>query len=314
MSGARMTNATEGMHRTSPLTARITRRDVHANGLRFSVHEAGPADAPAVLLLHGFPEMARYWWPTMEALADRFRVVAPDLRGCGDSEAPADGDDYAVDVLVADGVALLDALGLGRVHLVGHDWGGVLAWWVAAGYPRRVERLVVCNAPHPAPFQVRLSTDPEQQQASAYITRLRQPGAAQRLAAGGVDALWSRLRGEGDVGFDAADRAAWLSVWRARGLDGGIGWYRASGFVVAADAPRAWTERLSRLDVAQPTLVVWGAQDRSFVPALAEESAARAAQGRLLRIAEAGHHPPRETPETFVHALRSFIESPGAGR
>lgn len=293
--------------------ASITTRRVAANGLGFTVHEAGTPvhGTPSVLLLHGFPEIGRYWWPTMQALAGRFHLVAPDLRGCGASDAPHDPDDYGIVTLLADVQALIDTLGLGPVQLVGHDWGGVLAWWLAAEQPRRVRRLVVCNAPHPAAFQQRLECDARQQAASAYIERLRGPGAAERLMAEGAEALWQRLRGEAH-GYDAQDRAAWVASWRARGIAGGVGWYRAAPFVVGGPVPADVTERLNRLIVTQPTLVVWGDLDRSFVPELAEESAAFAAHRQVLRIAAAAHHPPRETPAAFAQALADFLAGDGA--
>ena len=132
----------------------------------------------AIVFLHGFPELARFWTPVMSILSDQFSCIAPDQRGYGGSQRPLDPNDYRVEALIQDIIGLLDQLGLQRCHLVGHDWGGVLAWWIAARHPQRVNRLAVFNAPHPAALQARLLADPQQQQASAYLSRLQQPGAA----------------------------------------------------------------------------------------------------------------------------------------
>ena len=114
------------------------------------VVEAGPADGPAVILLHGFPE---FWWGWRAQIAPLaaagFRVVVPDQRGYGESDKPEGIDAYRGSRLAGDVVGLADALGIDRFHLVGHDWGGVVAWATAALHPARVDRLAVLNAPHP---------------------------------------------------------------------------------------------------------------------------------------------------------------------
>src|SRR5215213_8333837 len=121
-----------------------THRFVNANGIRFHVVEAG--EGPPVLLLHGFPEFWYSWRHQLPALSDRFRAVAPDLRGYNLTERPAGG--YELPNLVNDVIGLIDALGVRQVRIVGHDWGGVLAWTVAMWAPERVEKLAILNAPH----------------------------------------------------------------------------------------------------------------------------------------------------------------------
>ena len=129
----------------------LRHREVVTNGVCLHLAEAGPADGPALLLLHGFPEGWFSWRRQLGPLAAAgFRVLAPDLRGYNLSDAPRGLSSYRLDVLAADVVGLMDALGLGRVALVGHDWGGAVAWWVALTQPGRLHGLAVLNVPHPA--------------------------------------------------------------------------------------------------------------------------------------------------------------------
>jgi pimeloyl-ACP methyl ester carboxylesterase len=214
-----------------------------------------------------------------------------------------------------DVIGILDALGLQRVHLVGHDWGGVLAWLFASRHPERLQSLAVCNAPHPVPFQERLLSDPAQREASAYLTRLQAPGAGRGLLAAGGEALWSRLRGSG-VGFDAEDRSAWLAHWaQPDALDGAVAWYRASPFQRPDQPdPQAQTwHREQDLGVKVPTLIIWGERDTTFVPALAKESAAQCQSARVVRLADVHHNPPREASTACAEALASFWKTVDLG-
>jgi pimeloyl-ACP methyl ester carboxylesterase len=120
------------------------------NGVRLHAVEAGPVTGPFVILLHGFPEFWWAWRHQINPLAERgFHVVAPDMRGYNLSDAPQDIAAYRLPTLVADVVGFADSFGADRFRLVGHDWGGVVAWGVSASQPNRIERLVVMNAPHP---------------------------------------------------------------------------------------------------------------------------------------------------------------------
>ncbi|MFM5908392.1 MAG: alpha/beta fold hydrolase, partial [Novosphingobium sp.] len=139
-------------------------------GIELDVIDEGPADAPALIFLHGFPESHRTWRRQIPHFADRFRCVAPDQRGYRGSSKPQDVASYRPDKLIADVFQLADALGIGEFTIVGHDWGGAIAWGVAlAGQGSRVTRAVIANAPHPALFQKLLYTDPEQRAASQYM-------------------------------------------------------------------------------------------------------------------------------------------------
>ena len=155
----------------------VLRRVSLSTGITMAVAEAGPVDAPPVILLHGFPESHRTWAKLVPLLGDRFRLIMPDLRGFGQSDRPQEVEAYTMDTLVADLFALADALGVDRFALVGHDWGGAVAWAAALrGHPR-IERLAIINSPHPWIFQKSLVEDASQRAASQYMNAFRTPGA-----------------------------------------------------------------------------------------------------------------------------------------
>ncbi|WNG23475.1 alpha/beta fold hydrolase [Cystobacter fuscus] len=170
----------------------IFSRPVSLPGLRMQALEAGPAQGPLVLLLHGFPELSESWREVMGPLAEAgFRVVAPDMRGYGDTERPETG--YDLDTLGMDVVHLARHLSPGRpVHLVGHDWGGIIAFHVAAHHPEVVDRLAVVNAPHPA-LLVRELTKPAQMLRSWYAFFFQLPWLPERLLSAGGGAQVSRM-------------------------------------------------------------------------------------------------------------------------
>jgi len=153
------------------------------HGITLSCRACGPKDAPRLVFLHGFPEAAFVWDELMLHFADRYRCVAPNLRGYERSSAPAEVDAYRPKHLMADIDALIDHLGGPVEALVAHDWGGAVAWNFAARHPQRLRRLVIVNAPHPATFLRELQYNPAQQVASAYMNFLRRSDAQALLVA-----------------------------------------------------------------------------------------------------------------------------------
>ena len=147
-----------------------------STGVTLNVAMEGPADAAAVILLHGFPESHRTWREIAPRLAGSFRLVMPDQRGFAGSDRPQDVEAYKTDKLVADVFALADALSVGRFSLVGHDWGGAIAWAAAMRGEPRLERLAIVNSPHPLIFQKSLIEDSLQRSASQYLNAFRAPG------------------------------------------------------------------------------------------------------------------------------------------
>ena len=133
-----------------------------STGIAMNVATAGPADGPPAIFVHGFPESHRTWRGLVPLLGDAVRMIMPDLRGYGATDKPQDVADYATDTLVADLFALADAMKIDRFALIGHDWGGAIAWAAALRGNPRIERLAIVNSPHPLIFQKSLVDDPAQ--------------------------------------------------------------------------------------------------------------------------------------------------------
>src|SRR6266436_7908795 len=144
--------------------------EVPTNGIRLNVAQSGPRDGRLMILLHGFPEFWYGWRTQIPALsAAGFRVWAPDQRGYNLSDKPPHVRDYRLDRLAADVAGLIDAAGRQRAIIVGHDWGGAVAWWLAANNPELVERLIIINVPHPLVMRRMIFSDPRQTLRSWYM-------------------------------------------------------------------------------------------------------------------------------------------------
>ncbi|HUF90736.1 MAG TPA: alpha/beta hydrolase, partial [Candidatus Limnocylindria bacterium] len=184
-----------------------------------------------VLFLHGFPEFWYAWREQLREFGRDHQAVAVDMRGYNLSSKPADVADYAIKHLVDDVAALADHLGHRRFVLVGHDWGGAVAWAFAIRHSERLERLVIVNAPHPAVFARELRDNPAQQKASEYMLAFRSPKGEELLSASHYAALVQAVLGEGLAkGYvTAADRDEYLKAWSQPGaLTGGLNYYRAA--------------------------------------------------------------------------------------
>jgi len=295
------------------MTALTTSRIPLSTGVTLNVQQGGSEGAEAIVLLHGFPESHRTWRAVAPALAEDFRVVAPDQRGFADSDKPEGVDAYNTDRILDDLIALTDALGLKRFTLVGHDWGGAVAWFAALKRPDRVARLVIVNAPHPLVFQKSLIDDPAQRAASQYITAFRDPAMEQGIARMGFETFYEKTFGShADLSLiEPEERQAYLDQWSAPGaLTAMLNWYRASGIVVPAPgeeaAAPAWTTAPFP-KLTMPTLVVWGLNDKALLPVQLATLHEHVPDLRTAATAEAGHFIPWEYPEFVIAAIRDFM-------
>ncbi len=291
------------------MTAALTRIAL-STGVELDVQIAGSEDAPAVILLHGFPESHRTWRGIVPDLARDHRVVAPDQRGYARSSKPGRVEDYAPDRIVADLLALADALGIGRFTLVGHDWGGAVAWMAALGHPDRIGRLVIVNAPHPLVFQRSLFDDPAQRAASQYITRFRDTGLDRGLVGTGLERFFASSFAQHVAGtIVGTDKAAYLDEWGQPGaMTAMLNWYRASPIVVPApgeDPPRPAFLDAPFPPVTQPTLVIWGTQDTALLPVQLEGLDALVPDLTIARV-DAGHFVPWQNPQAVLAAMRRW--------
>jgi pimeloyl-ACP methyl ester carboxylesterase len=273
--------------------------------LRFDVteHGAGGAGGGApVLLLHGFPQTAASWEPVARRLADAgHRVLVPDQRGYSPGARPVGRRAYRVEELVADVVALIDAAGGGPVHVVGHDWGAVVAWALAALEPDRVRTLTAVSVPHPAAF-VRAIGSSRQMVLSWYMYAFQVPALAEwYLGRPGTLAAVLRRTGQGAAAARRDEAALAAKGGLRPALTGAVNWYRAMPF---------WEHRGLQLAVAAPTLMVWSDGD-SAVSRAAVDGNPRWVTGpyRLEVLAGVSHWIPDEVPDRLAELVLEHVST-----
>ena len=289
------------------------RRVALRTGVTLNVALAGDAARPAVILLHGFPESHRTWRDVEPLLGDDCFLVMPDQRGFAGSDQPQEVDAYSADKLIDDIFALAEALEIERFALVGHDWGGAIAWGAALRGDPRLERLAIINAPHPFVFQKSLIDDPAQRAAAQYINAFRAPGFEHAVEAMGYETFFEKtFRNHVDPAIIPEDeKQRYLAEWAKPGaLTAMLNWYRASKMLIPppdADVPQP--EFLSRIfpKVAVPTLVVWGMRDPALLPAQLDGLDALVEDLTIVRLPDAGHFAPWEAPQEVAAALRPFL-------
>jgi len=282
-------------------------------GVTLNVQTGGARDGEPIILLHGFPESHRTWRAVAPDLARDHFVVAPDQRGFAGSDKPEGVDAYRTETILADLIALADTLGVDRFTLVGHDWGGAIAWLAALRHPDRIARLVIANSPHPLIFQKSLIEEADQRAASQYIRAFRDPGMERAIAAMGIETFYEKTFGAHTdlTRIPAEERQAYLDQWSAPGaLTAMLNWYRASEIVVpaigeAAGAP-AWT--LAPFPhLTMPVLVIWGLRDKALLPVQLESLHELVDDLALAATPDAGHFIPWEHPAFVIAAIRDFI-------
>lgn len=286
-----------------------------ANGIALDVVDSGPRDAPVLVFLHGFPESHRTWRHQIAHFSDRYRCIAPDQRGYRNSSKPQEVEAYTPDKLIGDVFLLAAELEVANFTVVGHDWGGAIAWGVALSGQAtgRVSRCVIANAPHPAIFQKLLYTNPTQRAASQYIRGFRDPANDPLVREHGLAAiLMKEIKWDRPSAMEPEERAALLDDWQDRDAAFGmLNWYRASPIdVPPLDAPYAvpegWTApTLPRLAI--PTLVIWAMDDLALPPENLAGLDELIDDYTLAEVRDCGHFVPWESPDKVNAAMETFL-------
>ncbi len=295
-----MSEISEGQYATLP------------NGLTLHYASAGSQGKPLLLFLHGFPEFWYAWHAQLAHFGERFFAVAPDLRGFNRSDQPQEVEAYRAKRLLQDIDGFIHVLGYDNCVIVGHDWGGALAWQFAISQPQRLSRLLIINATHPVPFAEALARDPAQQEASGYMNRLRAANAEQELAANDFRELERLMLGMGASAdwFDDATRVRYHQCW-SRGLRGGLNYYRASRVhPPTADEPGAAALVLepAQFRVPCPVRVLWGEQDRAMLPSLLDSLDRFVDDLQVTRVPDASHWIIHEQPDYVNRWISTSLE------
>ena len=287
-------------------------------GVTLNVALAGDPQKPAVILLHGFPESHRTWREVAPRLEDEFFLVMPDQRGFAGSDLPQDVADYNTETLIDDIFALADALSIEAFALVGHDWGGAIAWGAALRGDPRLRRLAIINAPHPVIFQKSLVEDADQRAASQYITAFRTPGFEELVEAKGFDWFFNTTFARHvDISkVPEAERLQYLADWSQPGaFTAMLNWYRASRVLVpppgiTVPLPDWLLSAFPKVKV--PTLVIWGMKDPALLPLQLDGLDKLVDDLTIVRLPNARHFAPWEAGEEVVSALEPFLARQGA--
>jgi pimeloyl-ACP methyl ester carboxylesterase len=296
------------------MSAELAQRRIPlSTGITMNVALAGPKDAPPVILVHGFPESHRTWREIAARLGDRFHLIMPDLRGFGESDRPQDVSDYATETLIADIFALADALEIDRFALVGHDWGGAIAWAAALRGNPRIERLAIVNSPHPLIFQKSLIENDPQRAASQYMRAFRNPGMEAAIEAMGIDTFFEKSFSKHvDLKLISPDeQRIYVEQWSRPGaLSAMLNWYRSSQVAVPAigesAAMPAWVARgVPKLGI--PVCVIWGLEDKALLPVQLEGIGEVGDAVEVFPLKGVGHFAPWEAPDQVADALGPFL-------
>jgi len=288
---AMLVAAAAGPARAADIDGKVTHGYADSNGVK--IHYAMMGSGPLVVMIHGFPDYWYTWRHQMEGLADKFTVVAIDQRGYNLSDKPAGAENYDVRLLVGDVVAVIRHLGQPKAIVVGHDWGGIVAWQVAMNVPQMVDRLIILNLPHPRGLSRELAHNPEQQKNSAYARRFQEEGAEKTLTAEGL-AGWVKdpdVRKKYVEAFGRSDFGAMLNYYKR-------------------NYPREpYTEDTSPVKKVQmPVLMFHGLKDTALLSGALNGTWDWIEHDlTLVTVPDAGHFVQADAPELVTKSMRAWL-------
>ena len=276
---------------------------IETNGIRLYVVQAGPKSGIPVVLLHGFPEFWYGWRKQIPALVNAgCRVVVPDQRGYNLSDKPKDKKDYDISTLVDDVVGLIKALDYEKINLVGHDWGGGVAWMFAMNHPEKLHKLAILNSPHPVVYRRSLQRDPDQIRRSWYWLFFQLPRLAEKiLSANDFREMVRGLRNSSVKNtFTNEDIETYKAAWSQPGtLTSMLNWYRA----VFQFPPKMPAD----VQVKTRTLMMWGMKDFALSHRLARPSMDYCDDRNLILFPESTHWVQHDAADEVNHYLIDFL-------
>jgi pimeloyl-ACP methyl ester carboxylesterase len=279
------------MSHAQDLESKVKEGFADSNGVK--IHYATMGSGPLVVMIHGFPDYWYTWRHQMEGLADRFQVVAIDQRGYNKSDKPAGVESYDMRLLVGDVIAVIKHFGKDNAIIVGHDWGGAVAWSLAMNAPQFVSKLVVLNLPHLRGLSRELANNPEQQKSSAYARRFQTEGAEKALTAEGL-AGWVN---------DAAAKPKYIEAFKNSDFTAMMSYYRRN-------YPREpYKEDTSPLRKVQcPVLAIHGLKDTALLaPALNNNWDYVEKDYTLVTVPDAGHFVQADAAQFVTQTIRGWL-------
>ena len=275
---------------------RATAEDLGEHGFADSggvkIHYVAKGEGPLLVMIHGFPDYWYTWRKQMPVLAEHFQVVAIDLRGYNKSDKPEGVTSYAMPKLVGDVKAVVEHFGKRQAVIVGHDWGGAIAWSFAMEHPEMTERLVILNLPHPNALRRELANNPEQQKASAYARRFQQPEAASQLTAEGL-AFWVK---------DADARKKYVEAFKRSSFEAMLNYYKAN-------YPREpYEQPVNTPKVECSVLMIHGLKDTALLPGGLNDTW-RWLEKELTLVTHpgAGHFVQQDAAEFVTEQMRNWL-------
>ncbi len=287
----------------------LKHRYADLNGIRLHYVTAGKGKL--VLFLHGFPEFWYAWKNQIHEFSRGYKAVALDMRGYNLSDKPAGVEQYQTKYLVEDIRAFAEHLGDKKFILVGHDWGGAVAWAFTMRHPDYLEKLVIINAPHPVIFNRELRDNPAQQKASQYILLHRSSKAEEILSRDNYAALSSAVLESGlkQGYFTQKDKREYLKAWAQPGaLTGMLNYYRATQLGSFTGSSESDSTDLKSLIIKVPTLVIWGEKDTYLLPGNLDGIEEYVTNLTIRRIPNSSHWVVHEKPALVNTYIREFIE------
>lgn len=283
-----------------------------SNGIRLHYASAGEPGKPLILFLHGFPEFWYAWHAQLAEFGHDYYALAPDLRGFNLSDMPADVSAYKARLIMEDLRLLTAHLGYDKFVLVAHDWGGAIAWSLAIALPQLLHRLVIVNSPHPYLFAQALKRDAKQQVASDYMNWLRAEESESALSKDDYALMDGFFVGMGQCAagwFTHAVREKYHQCW-ARGLTGGVNYYRASPLHPPTGdhaGARELEMRAEDFRIKVPTRVIWGERDIALPTGLLDGLDELIDDLRVERITDGSHWIIHEQPQRVNQLIRGFL-------
>ncbi|MGV2826914.1 alpha/beta fold hydrolase [Myxosarcina sp. GI1(2024)] len=268
------------------------------------LHYVSQGEGKLMLMLHGFPEFWYSWRHQITEFASDYRTVAPDLRGYNDSDKPQGVAAYSISKLIEDVRGVIRGLGYEECILIGHDWGGAIAWNFAYAYPELVEKLIVLNVPHPAKFAAGIQT-PQQLLKSWYIFAFQLPWLPELvLQANDYQAIATMLQqmAVDKLAFSPEDLEAFKNAAAKRGaLTAMINYYRCLGNQVLSGRRTSW----GVLEI--PTLMIWGEKDAALGKELTYGTEAYVRDLQIKYIPNCSHWVQQERPVLVNQYIREFL-------